>query len=342
MRTIRISLRLDENTAQAQVLRRMLSPLRAAAAPEGFEIEVGSSITENVDLTVVQQLRLADADADGLGRLIAEVKSFGGPYIILERLDGANITNITRRLLCSDVPPAAVWKTSRYAHPTQYNEFSGRWHLELCKKAFGQPTLAKIPRLQIPTDRLDRIKAPFGFGSFEPAQRIVNGPSRSRRLRIERPIDVSFAGSVSYDDSVLAKHRALCWEAIGQLWETIPRITTKTIRGRGLDAKGYADLLYDAKVAVCPYGWGEECYREFEAIFAGCIVIKPFIHHIADPFKHCACRPDFSDLTQVVSRAIEAWNGGDLNGYDELADRCDPRNIGRALWADIRSALNGG
>jgi hypothetical protein len=346
MRILRIALRIDENTSQAQVFRSLIPNLRRAAEVDSIDLEVGSSVTENVDCWIIHQLRLANAAADGPGRLLTEVKSLGTPYILLERLDGANITGITRQLLCSECPPVSCWKLSRYVDPSLYNRFSGRWHLELCIRQFEEfSDLAAIPpkqpRLRIPADRLDRIKAPFDFGSFPGPQAILR--QRSRALNRNRPIDVSFSGTVDYDDAVLTRHRRACHNAIINLQldaELDVRIALG--RGRPLNAEEYADELFDSKIVVCPAGWGECTYREHEAAFAGCLVIRPSCcSHVDGPQTPFVCKPDFSDLPLVVAAALECWanSGTDADQFQEqMIERADPRAIGERLWQDIKAA----
>jgi len=37
----------------------------------------------------------------------------------------------------------------------------------------------------------------------------------------------------------------------------------------------------NSKISVSPYGWGEICYRDFESILNGCLLLKPNMNHLA-------------------------------------------------------------
>lgn len=50
-------------------------------------------------------------------------------------------------------------------------------------------------------------------------------------------------------------------------------------RGRVSQAD-YDRELREAKICVSPFGYGEICWRDFEAIMAGCLLVKPHMAHI--------------------------------------------------------------
>jgi hypothetical protein len=42
----------------------------------------------------------------------------------------------------------------------------------------------------------------------------------------------------------------------------------------------YLKELRDSKISISPYGWGEVCYRDFESLIAGALLIKPAMSHL--------------------------------------------------------------
>ena len=42
----------------------------------------------------------------------------------------------------------------------------------------------------------------------------------------------------------------------------------------------YHKLLEDSKVVISPFGWGELAYRDFEAFYNSCLLLKPNIDHL--------------------------------------------------------------
>jgi hypothetical protein len=339
---MRVALRLADNS-QSQTLRGFLPLIMDKYRVQFINAPAGQPRPE-ADLWIVQQLCLEDANADGFGRLMAEVESFKAPYCLLERLDGANITGITRRLLCSDRPPEFVWKTSRYAERGFYNVYNGRLHESLIAKAFDGPEAAseideaRIVRRGIPYDRLDRIHVPFNFGAFAHCQQIL-AYGDERAANVDRPIDVSFAGTTTYSGGLIETHRkSCCWTLAEMIHDTDLKIEIQI--GRPLSHEQYADLLFNSKCVVSPCGWGETTYRDWEAIFAGCVLIKPCIEHL-DDFPLCIhCRPDFSDLSEKIDRALVDRSWVVTRGIRTRAIReCSPDFITDRLWADMEAAV---
>ena len=110
----------------------------------------------------------------------------------------------------------------------------------------------------------------------------------------------------------------------------------------------YFRTLRESQFCVSPWGLGEPCYRDFEAILSGCMVIKPDCRHILTipgsfykipPFARFICKPDFSDLADIVAGAqrIEA---GDLAQWAKfVSDQNSTEQIAGRLAGIFREAL---
>ena len=90
---------------------------------------------------------------------------------------------------------------------------------------------------------------------------------------------------------------------------------TKIARnGRPHPAPQYISELLNTKIVVSPWGHGEACYRDFEALFCGCILLKPdssFVKCWPDIYDndktYIPCKADFSDLQEKVSWIKSNW-----------------------------------
>jgi hypothetical protein len=111
----------------------------------------------------------------------------------------------------------------------------------------------------------------------------------------------------------------------------------------------YLREMLDSKICVSPFGYGEICWRDFEAVLCGCLLIKPDMSHVKthpDIFKeYCTYIPvrwDLSDLEEkciyylthheerhrIVSAARSVLrefydNGGFASRFSELLSRVD-------------------
>lgn len=73
----------------------------------------------------------------------------------------------------------------------------------------------------------------------------------------------------------------------------------------------YYEELRRARICVSPFGYGELCWRDFEAILSGCLLVKPDMGHartFPDIFvpgrTYAPVHWDFSDLEQVCTRYL--------------------------------------
>ena len=79
-----------------------------------------------------------------------------------------------------------------------------------------------------------------------------------------------------------------------------------------LERKEYIDNLYRSKILISPFGQGEICYRDIEAIQFGSLMIKPDMSMIntypniyKDGETYIACKYDGSDLEEKTKKVLE-------------------------------------
>lgn len=75
---------------------------------------------------------------------------------------------------------------------------------------------------------------------------------------------------------------------------------------RPLSPKKYLLEMMLSKIVVSPFGWGEICFRDYEAVAAGALLVKPSMEHLAsrpDIFRahetYVPIRWDFGDVEEV-------------------------------------------
>lgn len=93
--------------------------------------------------------------------------------------------------------------------------------------------------------------------------------------------------------------------------------------GPPIPRRRYLRELRQARVCVSPFGYGEICYRDFEAVAAGCLLLKPDMAHVRTepdiymPFEtYVPFRWDLSDLREVLEHYLH-----DLNAAQAIATR---------------------
>jgi hypothetical protein len=82
--------------------------------------------------------------------------------------------------------------------------------------------------------------------------------------------------------------------------------------GADVDRRAFMSELRRSKICFSPFGYGELCWRDIEAIAAGAVLLKPDMSHLStapDLFRndetYVACRWDFSDVAEMVRDLID-------------------------------------
>jgi len=78
-----------------------------------------------------------------------------------------------------------------------------------------------------------------------------------------------------------------------------------------VDQQGYYQEMRSARICISPFGYGELCWRDFETVLMGSLLVKPDMSHVrSEPNifipgeTYVPCKWDFSDLTEVCERYL--------------------------------------
>lgn len=133
-----------------------------------------------------------------------------------------------------------------------------------------------------------------------------------------RPIDVHFSIKVRYanDDEIHSPgliydhytyHRDLCTRVVAEMASRNKWILSGQCR-----KYEYIEKMKQSKVCISPLGLGEVCFRDFEAISNGAILVKPDMGHLItwpDVYRpwetYIPVKWDFSDMEEKIAPVIE-------------------------------------
>jgi ribosomal silencing factor RsfS len=124
----------------------------------------------------------------------------------------------------------------------------------------------------------------------------------------KRTYDSSFRGEVKKDDEIYSYQRNRVIELFKN--KNDPNMKSGIIIAK----KDYLKEMRNSKITVSPYGWGEVCYRDFEAILNGSLLVKPSMEHLEtypDVYKknstYIPLRWDMKDLDKTLSEILENY-----------------------------------
>ena len=82
-------------------------------------------------------------------------------------------------------------------------------------------------------------------------------------------------------------------------------------KGQRLSREDYLNTMYNCKIVLSPFGFGEVTPRDLEAAMFGCVLIKPdmsYLEMIPDVYipneTYVACKHDFSDINEKIDYVL--------------------------------------
>jgi len=276
------------------------------------------------------------------GRPIKNMQSLKHPIIVLDEEESASIVGKSKESL-RNPSTIALFKNTTLRPKSLYNDTPfGKYHFKIInndhtafKKRKSQ-AFSKTMQRKIQSVLWDTRRSAFSNNLKPLTTNIID-------FEEERPVDVFFAGTVNLKRPP-GHHRKKLFKKL----ETIKNLNIVTHIGR-LPKEEYFDLLKKSKIVVSPWGNGEWCWRDYEAIYSGALVIKPdtsFVQSVPDLYcndkYYVACKPDFSDLEKKISYVLENYNKfTDMRKKARalLINRWDHEKIAQDLAKAIRQAL---
>jgi hypothetical protein len=235
-----------------------------------------------------------------------EVAACGKPVIILERIDGAQLE--TRHWL----PNVAGILKNYVVRPRELNnQYRGRICAHLLRDAGAQSpntrAMSGTPQ-QLTQSEFDKVQVIHGFGSV---RHMVALSQQYVDLDAPRSMLLQFRGHQTYKETEMEWHRRKAADAVNGLANII---SDRVLCGPPIPHSEYCREMWRSKTVLSPWGWGEACYRDYEAMLMGAVLIKPdtdYVEGWPDVFRsgetYVKCALDFSDIPGIVLEIDANW-----------------------------------
>ena len=119
----------------------------------------------------------------------------------------------------------------------------------------------------------------------------------------------SFRGKI-HQDTRYSFQRKSVFDALDNLAKTFP-----VAYGSPLPRKEYFKELKQSKAIISPFGWGEICYRDFEAYLNGAVLIKPSMSHLEtfpdyfiENVTYLSVNWDMHDLENILEKVCSNFD----------------------------------
>ncbi len=174
--------------------------------------------------------------------------------------------------------------------------------------------------------------------SFAADRRLVTHLQSGASANSSRPIDLHCRIFSKNEKTWYHHMRSRCMSAVHQLAATVNNCEQVVCTAARLAWKEYMRELSLSKACLSPFGYGEVCWRDFEAIAAGAALVKPSMEHlqvVPDIYVRDETYLDvdwsFADLKakyeairdaalrdRLASNAAERWREFAATGWNEL------------------------
>ena len=159
----------------------------------------------------------------------------------------------------------------------------------------------------IPKDKWDRIKlSGYNLGYLLPQYRNFQPINKKKDIDVCAIYQANHNYSEDHkvrNDIHYTNHRKGAWDTLDSQF--------LDIRKDKLPYQEYINVLYNSKVAISPFGMGELCFRDFECMQFGTIIIKPSMKKIntlpniyLDNTTYLSVNYDWSDLNEKVDYVL--------------------------------------
>ena len=237
------------------------------------------------------------------------------PHILMTCDDGGIVASF--RNIAANPASVGIVKGSMYKWSDVQAVNSQCWyHGEILRQAFEIPSPQPEP---MPIPNQNKFALYCGLvnsGRTDPLAEVGFDPNQHRPIKVFSSLNHFYHGSQEFEQHrTLARDSILEWAK--QDSSTVVVGTSYEVT-RAFRHTDYCNMMKVSRVIVSPWGYGEFCHRDYEAILAGCVLVKPDTS-FSDTWpeleagKHYVpCRPDFSDLHAAIKSALSPeWYNSD-------------------------------
>lgn len=161
---------------------------------------------------------------------------------------------------------------------------------------------------------INRIHSGWNLGTAKKFKRQIESPNWLKGFQPQKTIDIFCRLSLGKSDDWYSRYRRESVEALKPLEKTYKVALSGKSRDKLVSRRQYYRELKRSKVVFSPFGWGENCWRDFEAICNRCLLVKPSMAHIdtepnifIEGETYVSVNWDYSDLEAKIDHYLQHW-----------------------------------
>ena len=212
--------------------------------------------------------------------------------VVLSRNCKEDVLNSYKRiLLIEKLDCASIWCRTQLKHPhvktllKLYHYKDLNIHNKPCVggRAFIPYDGTQTPLLpELTQEDFNKVQPGLNFLHYKHMETLFdilkNSELKPTNMRAHQSF---FAGTTRYTASTpspagrwISRHRLKHIQRLKSLQES--KMDVIISDNKSYSQSEYYQIMMDTKMIYSPFGWGEFCYRDYEAILCGCVLMKPF------------------------------------------------------------------
>lgn len=321
----------------------------------GIEIIEDETKAKHCDIVMTHQNGNGDFETS---------KKYKKPIIILQRSDSATIHSKAMRKMIKTSQVIGFFKITNFKNIYDHNlDLIGeRRHLEYINQLKYK---AEKQEIQFNEKELNKIKCALpAYYNFR-FDHIRNVSDQNDIFSNKRNVYINFAGTVDYSSSwekgnfscnktnLLNLHRKKAYNSVMNISSKYQNIQQHILShyGNFMNQPNYWQSLFNTKICISPWGYGEYNWRDFEAIYLGALLLKPdtdFIESYCDLYQknifYKTFKPDYSDFEKTCIDILNNFNSEEntsirKNALNTLKDNYNIEKICNRFAKQIKECL---
>tara|TARA_R110001583_G_scaffold18703_4_gene74124 strand:+ start:159 stop:1190 length:1032 start_codon:yes stop_codon:yes gene_type:complete len=251
----------------------------------------------------------------------------GGDYFLFDGQDSTSIMGAYEVFEQSD----AIYM---FKNQTLNRKEDYKTPYRLNKWFFGSDDESGIS-YDIPKDNWDRIKLTgWNLGSLLPHYNHFQSINKDKDIDMCAIYSAKHGYSEEHkvrNDLFYTKHRDDAWDILNNMKSKYDVRTAK------LPFEEYIKVLYNSKLSLSPFGMGEVCFRDFECMQYGTVIVKPNMNMVRtkpniyiEDETYISVKSDWSDLEEKTKKAL-----GNFDKYSYIVNNFRERFKKEYSWETL-------
>ena len=162
---------------------------------------------------------------------------------------------------------------------------------------------------------INRIHSGWNLGTAKKFKKQIDSPNWFQQFNPKKTIDIFCRLSLGKSNDWYSRYRRESVEALKPLEKSYKVALSGKTQGDLVSRRQYYRELKRSKIVFSPFGWGENCWRDFEAICHNCLLVKPSMAHLdtqpnlfLEGKTYIEINWHYSDLEDKINYYLQNWD----------------------------------